>query len=76
MTVIAETTKRLTTDARGAAGMFGKSRSAWLAGCARGDFPPGYRLGGSRRWSIADLENWLGHGCPPAVRWDRLRAAR
>ena len=56
--------------------MFGKSRSAWLAGCARGDFPPGYRLGGSRRWSIADLENWLGHGCPPAVRWDRLRAAR
>ncbi|MFN4244160.1 MAG: helix-turn-helix transcriptional regulator [Tepidisphaerales bacterium] len=67
--------RKLVVDAREAAAMFGKSRSAWLAAVARGDAPYGVRIGGSRRWSVAELEAWLAAGCPGAAAWERIRAA-
>ena len=32
-------------------------------------------VGGSRRWRRAEIEAWVGAGCPDRARWDELRSA-
>ena len=44
---------------------------------ATGAVPAPVRLGGSRRWVLSDLRNWLRAGCPSAAEWaTRRKAAR
>lgn len=56
-------TKKIVVDLVEAAQMFGVSdrhlRRLWK----KGQFPEPVRLGGSVRWIVADLEQWLTNGC-------------
>lgn len=64
----------IAVDAAAAAQRLDLSRSAFLSGVAGGLIPEGVRIGGCRRWSVADLDAWLAAGCPSAARWKMMKA--
>lgn len=47
-----------------AAQLCGLSYRAWLRLCDGGGAPWGLKLGGARRWNLAELEAWIADGCP------------
>ena len=47
-----------------AAQLVGLSYRAWLRLCDAGGAPWGLKLGGARRWNLAELEAWIANGCP------------
>jgi predicted DNA-binding transcriptional regulator AlpA len=48
-------------------------RSTWHRLRAAGKVPPPIHLGRSCRWRRAELEDWIGAGCPEARMWAAMR---
>lgn len=59
--VLAERT--LLIDARKAAARCGMSVRTWLRLADAGRAPWGIKLGGLRRWNVAELDQWIAGGC-------------
>lgn len=51
-------------DTKAAARRCGMSTRAWLRLCDAGKAPWGIKLGGLRRWNVAELDEWIRNGCP------------
>jgi len=51
-------------DAKTAARRCGVAVRTWLRLCDAGKAPWGVKLGGCRRWRVAELDGWLSAGCP------------
>jgi predicted DNA-binding transcriptional regulator AlpA len=59
----------IAVDAVAAAELFSMSKSTWRRLVAAGRAPQGWRLGGLRRWSVAELDAWDAAGRPCADAW-------
>lgn len=55
---------QLMIDAKAAARRCGLSVRTWLRLCDAGKAPWGTKLGTLRRWSVAELDEWIRNGCP------------
>lgn len=63
----------LLIDARAVAAMLGRSeRSIWRDDAA-GSIPRPIELGGSKRWRLSELKQWVGAGRPPRDAWELRR---
>lgn len=40
---------------------------------AAGRLPDPVRLGGSKKWRRAEIEEWVAAGCPTRAEWEELR---
>jgi predicted DNA-binding transcriptional regulator AlpA len=40
-----------------------------------GQLPQPVRVGGSIRWRLSELRQWIDAGCPPRQRWEALRTS-
>lgn len=58
-----------------AAAFIGRSPKTWRRWAARGLVPVPIRIGSRQYWRRSELERWLVAGCPPARRFQVLRAA-
>jgi len=58
-------TTRLLIDVKGAAAMYGVSWRTFLRWADGGLVPWGLKIGGSRRFNIAELEEHIRGGCQP-----------
>lgn len=56
-----------------AAALLGVSARTWRRLNAAGLVPQALRVGGSKRWSVAELRGWIEAGCPARARWVQLR---
>lgn len=50
----------------------GLSKSAWYKYRSAGKIPAPVRIGGALRWRRAELEAWVGAGCPVKDAWDKM----
>lgn len=64
----------LSTDAAGAAAMFGLTAREWLKRHAAGDVPPPIRIGRNPVWNLHELAAWLVADAPPREVWNLQRA--
>ena len=62
----------LLTDEQAAA-LCNISRSTLWRLCSEDKIPPPVRIGGSTRWRLQDLIEWIEMGCPPRDRWEAMR---
>jgi excisionase family DNA binding protein len=71
-----QTTERLLLSAAEAAAMLGISRATFLRLDRSGRLgPKSVRLGRLVRWHRAQIEVWVGAGCPPRSGWRKGGAA-
>lgn len=63
----------LAVNGPAAARLLGLSARTWRRLDAAGQVPQALRVGGSRRWSVAELRDWIEAGCPARARWVQLR---
>lgn len=61
----------LLSDAQ-AAELLGIGRRTFRQYHAASKTPPAIKLGGLTRWSRAELERWIGYGCPPREKFLEL----
>ena len=66
--VLATLPGRRLVNGKMAAGKVGSSYRNWLRLCDAGRAPWGLKLGGLRRWDLAELDNWIFDGCKPVRR--------
>lgn len=64
-------TDRLLVSGVDAARLVGLSGRTWRRLDLTGQIPKPIRIGGSRRWSVADLTAWIAAGCPGRSRWEQ-----
>lgn len=72
-----QTTDRapLLIGAKEVARLLGRSeRSVWRDE-GTGRLPQPVRLGGSKRWRLAEIRAWVEAGCPDRRNWQQIRAA-
>jgi predicted DNA-binding transcriptional regulator AlpA len=58
-----------------AATVCGVSVASWHRLRAAGKTPAPIRLGGSVRWRLAELRDWVAAGCPPRREWEARQRA-
>lgn len=63
----------LLIDIQGLSVMLSRSVASLERDAAAGRLPRSIRLGGSRKWRVAEIRAWVDAGCPPLAEW-KLRA--
>ena len=77
MTATADPTPTaLLIDIRALSAMLSRSVASLERDQAAGRLPPALRIGGSRLWRRAEIEDWVAAGCPDATRWAALRGGK
>ena len=61
--------------ARDAAQLCGIGLATWWRWDAAGKMPRGFKIGGARLWSRAELLAWIDAGCPGRSEWQARREA-
>lgn len=69
----ADALQPLAVNGQDAARLVGVSGRSWRRLDAQGLVPQALRVGGSKRWSVAELRGWIEAGCPARARWVQLR---
>ena len=57
-----------------AARLIGVSARTFRRLDSTGQVPQALRVGGSKRWSVAELRGWIEAGCPDRARWRESQA--
>lgn len=63
----------LLTDIQGLSALLDRSVASLERDAAAGRLPRSIRIGGSRKWRVAEIHAWVAAGCPPLAQW-KLRA--
>jgi prophage regulatory protein len=63
----------LLVSAEQAASLAGVDRATWYRWHSAGLVPAPAKIGGTVRWSFAELSAWAAAGCPPREAWERMR---
>lgn len=66
----------LLIDIRTLSALLDRSIAALERDATAGRLPRAVRLGGSRKWVRAEIEEWVATGCPVRAEWDASRAAK
>jgi predicted DNA-binding transcriptional regulator AlpA len=66
----------LLIDIRTLSSLLDRSVAALERDATAGRLPKAVRLGGSRKWVRAEIEEWVDAGCPTQDEWDASRAAK
>jgi predicted DNA-binding transcriptional regulator AlpA len=61
--------------AKAAAHLCGISEATWWRWVAAGNVPRGFKIGGTRLWSRAELLAWIDASCPSRRDWEARRGA-
>jgi predicted DNA-binding transcriptional regulator AlpA len=64
------------TDYRGLSRLLSRSVASLQRDDAAGRLPAAVRIGGSKRWRVAEIAAWVEAGCPPRAEWQARQHAR
>lgn len=64
----------LLIDIHALAALLDRSVASLERDLAAGRLPAPVRLGSSRKWRLAEIEEWVSAGCPPRAEWEAVRA--
>jgi predicted DNA-binding transcriptional regulator AlpA len=70
---VGATGAELLTDIRGVASLLTRSERSCRDDLAAGRLPAPLKLGGSTRWRVAELRDWVAAGCPSRTDWEARR---
>ena len=63
----------LLMDIKSMSSLLDRSVASLERDMAAGRLPKAIRLGGSRKWRRAEIEEWVAAGCPIRTDWEELR---
>lgn len=61
------------TDIRGLAKLIDISVSTARRLDVAGKVPVSLKIGGSKKWRISELKEWICEGCPSRVKWEKMK---
>lgn len=61
----------LLMDIKALSALLDRSVASLERDVAAGRLPAAIRLGGSRKWRVAEIEMWVDAGCPARAVWER-----